>query len=79
MFASRVGENNRAGNVLFGSGMSSTRVGRSAENDLDNLGKPRMKQTIKISKFGDQTSIEEVQYQMALVLPSNLFNNKRDR
>ena len=78
MFASRVGEPARANNAtLFGSGFSS--IGRCAEGDLDNLGKPRLKRTIKKTKFDDQSSIEEVQYQMALTAPSKLFVNKKDR
>lgn len=78
MFSFRANDDTRRAS-LFGSSTAEARDGRSAEKDLANLGKPRIKRTIKQTTFDVRSNIEEVQYQMSMVVPSKVFNNKKDR
>ena len=68
------------GGSLFGSSASNSGfVGVNVEDQISKVGQPRLKRWIKESMLNEKDRISQMQFQLTMIIPTNVFLSKSEQ
>ena len=51
---------------------------RSVDDEMDKIGHPKMTRKIKKTRIQNEGALEELQYQVSIVIPTTIFDSRKE-